>query len=121
MVELKTPRGQEGLLEARVAQQLAEHPGPAAVLSFNPDALAWMAAHAPNIARGLNASKRQQLEAAERACADFLSVRLDLTGAEALQAWRRMGEAVAWTCRTPADYARVKSLVEAVMFEGFDP
>lgn len=121
LVELKTPCGQEGLLEARVAKLLARHAGPAAVLSFNPDALAWMAAHAPKIARGLNASTPEQLAMAERARADFLSVSLDLTRHEGLQAWRRMGEALAWTCRTPADYARIKSLVEAVMFEGFDP
>jgi glycerophosphoryl diester phosphodiesterase len=121
LVELKTPRGQEGLLEARVAELLAGHPGPAAVLSFNPDALAWMAAHAPRIARGLNASKPEELGAAERARADFLSVCLELSANEALQAWRRTGEAVAWTCRTPVDYARVKNVVEAVMFEGFDP
>jgi glycerophosphoryl diester phosphodiesterase len=121
LVELKTPCGQEGSLEARVAELLAGHAGPAVVLSFNPDALAWLAGHAPDIARGLNASRPEQLQAAERACADFLSVSLDLTGHEGLQAWRRMGEAVAWTCRTPADYARVRTLVEAVMFEGFDP
>jgi glycerophosphoryl diester phosphodiesterase len=121
LVELKTPCGQEGLLEARVAELLAGHPGPAAVLSFNPDALAWLAGHAPGIARGLNVAKFEQLAHAERARADFLSVSLELTGNEGLQAWRRMGEAVAWTCRTPAEYARVSSLVEAAMFEGFDP
>lgn len=121
LVELKTPCGQEGLLERRVAELLADHPGPAAVLSFNPDALAWLARHAPGLTRGLNASNAGQLALAERARADFLSVSLDLTGGEAVQAWRRMGEALAWTCRTPADYARVSPLVENVMFEGFCP
>lgn len=121
LVELKTPCGQEGLLERRVAELLAGHAGSTAVLSFNPDALAWLARHAPSLARGLNAAKFEQLAGAERACADFLSVSLDLTGNEGVQGWRRMGEAVAWTCRTPADYARIRTLVEAVMFEGFDP
>jgi glycerophosphoryl diester phosphodiesterase len=121
LVELKTPPGQEGLLERCVAERLAGHPGPAAVLSFNPDALAWLAGHAPGLARGLNAARPEQIGEAERARADFLSVSLDLTGHEVVQAWRRMGEAIAWTCRTPADLARCGALVENVMFEGFDP
>ena len=121
LVELKTPCGQEGLLERCVADLLAEHPGPAAVLSFNADALAWLADHAPVLARGLNVAAAEQLSGAERARADFLSVNLTLADHLGVQMWRRMGEAVAWTCRTPADYARCQSMVEAVMFEGFDP
>jgi glycerophosphoryl diester phosphodiesterase len=121
LVELKTPCGQEGLLERCVADLLAGHPGPCAVLSFNADALAWLASHAPALARGLNVATAEQLSGAERARADFLSVGLDLAGHLGVQMWRRMGEAVAWTCRTPADYARLHSMVEAVMFEGFDP
>jgi len=121
LVELKTPCGQEGLLERRVAELLADHPGPKAVLSFNPDALAWLARHAPDLRRGLNASRPEEIALAQRASADFLSVSVDLTVTEALQAWRRMGEAIAWTCRTPADYARTRTFVENVMFEGFDP
>jgi glycerophosphoryl diester phosphodiesterase len=121
LVELKTPCGQEGLLEERVAELLSAHTGPSAVLSFNPDALAWLARNEPKLARGLNANKPEQLALAERAGADFLSVCLDLTVTEGLQGWRRMGEAIAWTCRTQADYARIRALVENVMFEGFDP
>ena len=121
LVELKTPPGQEGLLERRVADLLAEYAGPVAVLSFNADALAWLAAHAPDIRRGLNAAKPDQLAKAERAQADFLSVQLDLAGHDVVQGWRRMGEALAWTCRSPADLNRVLPLVENVMFEGFSP
>lgn len=121
LVELKTPPGQEGLLERRVAELLAEHPGPCAVLSFNAEALAWLARHAPDLRRGLNAASAEQVGEAERARADFLSVSLDLAGHLAVQMWRRMGEAVTWTCRAPADYARLKGMVDAVMFEGFDP
>ena len=121
LVELKTPVGQEGLLERRVAELLAGHPGPVAVLSFNADALAWLAAHIPDLRRGLNVAAAGQLAAAERARADFLSVSLDLAGHDVVQGWRRMGEALAWTCRSRADLARVWPLVENVMFEGFNP
>ncbi len=121
LIELKTPPGQEGLLERRVAEQLDAHPGPKAVLSFNADALAWLATHAPTLRRGLNAATADQLAAVDRAQADFLSVQLDLAGHDVVQGWRRMGEALAWTCRSPADMARVWPLVENLMFEGFNP
>lgn len=121
LVELKTPPGQEGLLERRVAELLATYAGPVAVLSFNAEALAWLASHTPTLRRGLNAATADQLGAAERAGADFLSVQLDLAGHDVVQGWRRMGEALAWTCRSPADAARVGPLVENLMFEGFNP
>ena len=121
LVELKTPAGQEGLLERRVMDLLAGHAGPVAVLSFNPDALVWMESHAPTIRRGLNVASAEQLSHTERSRADFLSVSLDMAGHLGVQNWRKMGEAIAWTCRTPADYARIVSMVEAAMFEGFDP
>jgi len=121
LVELKSPAGQEGLLERRVAEVLAPYAGPVAVLSFNADALAWLASHAPALPRGLNAAAADQLKAIERARPDFLSVQLDLAGHDVVQGWRRMGEALAWTCRSAADLARVAPLVENVMFEGFSP
>ncbi|MGZ3274022.1 MAG: glycerophosphodiester phosphodiesterase family protein [Caulobacteraceae bacterium] len=121
LVELKTPVGQEGLQERRVAELLADYAGPVAVLSFNALALAWLADHAPTLRRGLNVARLDQLADAERARADFLSVQLDLAGHDVVQGWRRMGEALAWTCRTPADLARVHPYVENLMFEGFNP
>ncbi len=120
-MELKTPAGQEGLLERRVAEVLSGYAGPVAVLSFNVEALAWLAAHAPALRRGLNAASAEQLAGAERAQADFLSVQLDLAGHDVVQGWRRMGEALAWTCRSPADLNRVRPYVENLMFEGFSP
>jgi glycerophosphoryl diester phosphodiesterase len=121
LVELKTPVGQEGLLERRVAERLADYAGPVAVLSFNAEALAWLASHAPTLRRGLNVARLEQLALAERAQADFLSVQLDLAGHDVVQGWRRMGEALAWTCHCTADLNRVRPLVENVMFEGFSP
>ena len=121
LVELKTAAGQEGLLERRVAEVLSGYAGPVAALSFNVDALAWLAAHAPGLRRGLNAASADQLAGAERAQADFLSVQLDLAGHDVVQGWRRMGEALAWTCRSPADLNRVRPYVENLMFEGFSP
>jgi glycerophosphoryl diester phosphodiesterase len=119
LVELKTPPGQEGLLESRVADLLARSPGAAAVLSFNAEALAWMKSHAPRISRGLNAHTVEQLGKADMTGADFLSVALDLAPHPDVQAWRQTGKALAWTARSPADRDRLKGLADNLMFEGF--
>lgn len=119
LAELKTPPGQEGLLERRVAQLLAGLPN-VGVLSFNASALAWMAAHAPDILRGLNAETPAQLsEGAPAARPHFLSVALPLAPDPAVQAWRRTGTAICWTVKTPADQARLASVADNIIFEGF--
>jgi glycerophosphoryl diester phosphodiesterase len=119
LVELKTPPGQEGLLESRVADLLARSPGAAAVLSFNADALAWMKRHAPRISRGLNARTADALGQAALAGADFLSVQLDLAAHPEVQAWRGTAKAIAWTARCAADRDRLKGLADNLIFEGF--
>jgi glycerophosphoryl diester phosphodiesterase len=122
LVELKTPPGQEGPLEARVADLLAAHPGPAGVLSFNADALAWMADHAPGIARGLNADMAAAFETIDKARPDVLSVRHDLADHERVRSWRADGRpAIAWTVRKAADWPRLAALTDALLFEGFIP
>ena len=121
LVELKTPPGQEGLLEARVAELLANHRGPVGVLSFNPDALGWLARHRFAMPRGLNARTLAQLQAATVACADFLSVSQELAADPAVQAWRRSGKAVAWTVRSAVEQAALEGLADNVIFEGFAP
>ncbi len=121
LVELKTPPGQEGLLEACVAELLADHRGPVGLLSFNPDALAWLARHGSATPRGLNARTPAQLQAATAARADFLSVSQELVADAAVQAWRTHGKAIAWTVRSAAQQARLKGLADNVIFEGFAP
>lgn len=122
LVELKTPPGQESLLEAEVAALLVGHEGPAGVLSFNPEALAWMAAHAPALPRGLNARTEDALQALDRAQPHILSVSLDLADHPTVQAWRADGgKAVAWTARTRADRDRLQGLADNLIFEGFEP
>jgi glycerophosphoryl diester phosphodiesterase len=119
LVELKTPPGQEGALEQRVADLLAAHAGPAGVLSFNAQALACMARKAPHIARGLNAKDVAAFAEATTARADFLSVHAALAPCPEVQAWRQTGKAVAWTVRSAAERDRLKGLVDNIIFEGF--
>ncbi len=122
LVELKTPPGQEGLLEARVAGLLAAYGSPAGVLSFNAAALAWLAGHAPALPRGLNAQTPRQLAAVPQARPAFLSVSRGLAGDRQVRAWRdKDGVAIAWTARSAADAARLAGLVDNIIFEGFEP
>ena len=121
LIELKTPVGQEGLLERRVAELLSEYGGHAGLLSFNPEALAWMAGHAPHWPRGLNARTVEQLDAATPCQADFLSVNLKLAVHPQVQAWRQDGKAIAWTARTRAEFTAARTLVDNVIFEGCAP
>lgn len=121
LVELKTPPGQEGSLERRVADLLADYSGPAGVLSFNADALAWLRGHAPELPRGLNASTAEQLAAAKRAGAGFLSVSLDLAPHPQVQAWRRTGKAIAWTAHSVTGLMDALGWVDNAIFEGFQP
>ena len=122
LVELKTPAGQEGPLEALVAELLLAHPGPAGVLSFNAGALGWMADHAPGLARGLNADAAAAFETMDVARPYFLSVGLELAAHPRLQDWRNNGRAaIAWTVRKPADWDRFAALADNLVFEGFAP
>jgi glycerophosphoryl diester phosphodiesterase len=122
LVELKTPPGQEGPLEARVAALLVAHPGPAGVLSFNPEALACIALHGPSLARGLNARTEADLEAMERIRPHFLSISLEMANHPRVQDWHSAGRAVVgWTARKPADAVRLLGLVDNLIFEGFAP
>jgi glycerophosphoryl diester phosphodiesterase len=121
LIELKTPVGQEGLLERRVAEIISDYEGSFGLLSFNADALAWMAGHAPYWPRGLNAHTAEQLAAAPLCQADFLSVSLALADHPRVRAWRQDGKAIAWTARARSEFKAAQALVDNVVFEGFAP
>lgn len=122
LIELKTPPGQDGPLEARAAALLADYAGPVAILSFNAESLAWMAAHAPNLARGLNIGAESDLDSIERAHPHFLSVCLDLLDHPRVRDWHNAGRAViAWTARKAADADRLADLTDNLIFEGYRP
>jgi glycerophosphoryl diester phosphodiesterase len=122
LIELKTPPGQDGPLEARAAALLADYPGPVAILSFNTDSLAWMAAHAPTLARGLNVATESDLLGLERAHPHFLSVNLGLLDHPRVRDWHNAGRAViAWTARKASDADRLADLTDNLIFEGYRP
>lgn len=136
VIELKVLGGEEGPLEARVAELLDRYEGPAAVISFNPHAVAWFAEHRPAVLRGLDSSayhdalnwalppeRRRALAALEHAAIaqpHFLALGLDMLPSARGAALRRQGlPVVAWTVRTAAQWARVQSSCDNLMFEGW--
>lgn len=135
-IELKTPFGEVGPLEKRVTEVLVDHNGPTAVIGFNPYSHAWFAAHHPQILRGLDSylwndkwaqtlapeqrAALAALEQVEIARPHFLALGLDMLPSARADELRAQGyPVIAWTCRSPADWARVKDHCDNLIFEGF--
>ncbi len=109
---------------AAVAAELASHPGPVAVMSFDSRACHWFARHAPQVVRGLVVSRRYRhgimsrrtkALAIARARPHFLACDVrDLP-----QAATRPGDMplLCWTVRTPAQRALAASRHAQIVFE----
>ena len=138
VVELKVLGGEEGPLEARVAGILDAYSGPAAVLSFNPLAVAGFAKFSPERLRGLNSmaytdaaqwpltpAQRNGLGALQHvaeARPHFLGLGLDMLPSFEAAALRAKGMPVAcWTVRSAEQWARVRLHCDTPMFEGWRP
>lgn len=137
LIELKTPFDKEGPLEERVAAILERYPGPAAVMSFNPLALARMADLAPDRPRGLlsylwddEAAKRlpwrlrkelSQSAHAEAAGAHFLGWEIGDIARGKMVASAKGLPLLAWTVRGEADRAKAKRYADGMIFEGDIP
>jgi glycerophosphoryl diester phosphodiesterase len=127
LVELKPgPQGVEPLV-ARTAQLLDRYSGPAAAISFDPQALALMARRERNLPRGLDATLLEDAEAGaafEQGCAladpQFLVLELGSVLAPAAMRMRAQGlPVIAWTVRSPEDTAKIADYSDNFIFEGF--
>jgi glycerophosphoryl diester phosphodiesterase len=138
LVELKVLGGEEGRLEARVAETLEDYDGPVAVLSFNPRSLAWFADNQPRTLRGLNAwsyrdavcwtlpaDEREALAELEHVAVarpHFLSLGVDMLPSPSAAALRAQGmPVICWTIRTQAQWGQLSRHCDNLMFEGFRP
>ena len=138
VIELKVLGGEEGPLERRVAEVLADYDGPAAVISFNPRTVAWFADHAPGLLRGLDSAAYHdalnwmippeerralaELEHVAVARPHFLALGLDMLPSPSADALRAQGlPVIAWTVRAPEQWDRVAHGCDNLMFEGFRP
>lgn len=134
-LELKTPTGDEGPLEAAAARALTARPVAAVVVGFNPWALAELRRIAPAIPRGLSGSGRVDYDARlaaydagrafrpehlELVDPQQLIVGKDLLPSPALAALRRGGlPVVAWTLRAAHEVERLRPHCDGFMYEGF--
>ena len=137
LVEIKDQGGRfdatgVGALEARAAELLARHAGPAAVMSFNPASVAACAAEAPALPRGLTAGPPADFDGAPRADAlarlddvarvgaSFVSYNAAALPTPETAALRARGVPVlCWTIRSPAAEAAARRHADNVTFEGY--
>lgn len=135
LVECKTAFGEEGPLEAAVAEVLEAQEGSAAVIGFNPMSHAWFAEHRPRIARGLNSyayddrgaaglSEVQRaalasFESVDVARPDFILPGLDILHTASVARLRASGmPVVAWTVRTVEQRSAASPFADNIIFEG---
>ncbi len=128
LVELKA--GPETVaLAARVADHLDHYAGPAAVISFDPQALAWFALERPSVPRGLDAMWDLEFEAdaveelarqVDLAQADFLVLEKGVAVGGLAASHRAEGRPViAWTVRSTEEVEAVAERCDNFIFEGF--
>jgi glycerophosphoryl diester phosphodiesterase len=138
LIEIKIPYGEVGPLERRVHEIMIDHNGPTCVIGFNPYSHAWFADHFPNVLRGLNSHsyktrdsrhlapelRKQYAELKQVAIAHphFLALGMDMLPNAKADALRAKGmPVIAWTVRSPEEWARVKDHCDNLIFEGFTP
>jgi glycerophosphoryl diester phosphodiesterase len=126
-----------GPLERRVAELLARYEGPAAVMSFNPHAVAAMAGAAPDLARGLTSCAFDEqewgIDAARRAhlaaladfdplgCAFVSHDKTDLANPAVGALKARRVPVLTWTIRAAAEEASARATADNITFEGYRP
>jgi glycerophosphoryl diester phosphodiesterase len=134
LIELKTPPGDVGPLEKRVHEVLIDHNGPIALIGFNPYSHAWFASHHPGLLRGLDSyayaddvtiAREQRkayakLEHVSIAKPHFLALGMDILPSKRASELRNGGmPVVAWTVRSPDQWAAVRDHCDNLIFEGF--
>jgi glycerophosphoryl diester phosphodiesterase len=135
-VELKTPFGHVGPLEQRAHEILIDHSGPVCVIGFNPYSHAWFAERFPNVLRGLDSyswdraphmnddqrSSFANLAHVAIARPHFLALGLDMLPSARAAEHRAEGmPIIAWTVRSPEQWAAVRDGCDNLIFEGFLP
>lgn len=134
LIELKTPAGQEGELEEKVAGLLDKYHGPFAVIGFNAQSLAWFAKHRPKFLRGLDAERLSDEALAETtldlayifegqvllAQPHFLALDVASTAGKVGRSYRAKGlPMVAWTVRSKDQVTAGSPDWDNYIFEGF--
>lgn len=138
VVEVKTPFGQPGDYEAKIARDLKSYKGPAALMSYDQRSLVALRTLAPSIPRGLvsyrwdddwipgmAADERRRLASLAYVwdvAPSFVAWDIDdLPEAAPLEARACFGlPLLTWTVRTPEQRERAAKYADAVIFEGYE-
>ncbi|AWM87306.1 glycerophosphodiester phosphodiesterase family protein [Microvirga sp. 17 mud 1-3] len=140
VVEIKSKFNGDMRLTKRTIEVLADYSGPFVVKSFDPDIVAYLRQHAPNITRGFigeleYASKSDNFLSPEQkhrmanllhfdeTQPQFLSWRVKDLPCASTYLSRLLGHipVMTWTVRNPEDRARAEKHADQMVFEGFLP
>jgi glycerophosphoryl diester phosphodiesterase len=139
VLEVKSTWARDGRFEANIARALKPYAGPVAVMSFDPCAIAAFREAAPNLARGLVASRFDQEDWPNLTPLQRFAMRHLLTSAFArphfiaydIVALPALAPLIArllfglplltWTVRTADDRERALRYADAMIFEGIEP
>ncbi len=138
VIELKSRWDGDTRLVQRVSDVLASYNGPAAIMSFDPVPVAWAAAHAPHLLRGIVADgatdqeydilplqtrlSLRQLSHTHLTKPDFLSLwREWLPSSASRQARQNHMPLICWTTRTEQQASDALRWCDQVTFEGYLP
>ncbi len=126
----------DGRLASAVAVLLTGYAGPAAVMSYNPHAVADIARFMPHIPRGLTTDDYDAVEYArlpaarrdhlrdiadyDRVGASFVSHKASDLGRPRVAALKRQGAAIlCWTIRSHLEEAKARRIADNITFEGY--
>ena len=142
IVEIKSQWREVGRLEARAAEIAGAHPGPIALMSFNPESVAAVRAARPWLPRGIVGGRFRNVDYWNRFGLDgwqrfrmrhmlhgprtrphFIAYDIDGLPAAAplISKWLVGAPLLAWTVRSKAACRRVMRYADQVIFEGFLP
>lgn len=140
LIEIKSDWRARGSFEAKLAQILNGYNGRAAVMSFDPYAVAAFAGHVPDFPRGLLAGpfrnpkywghltpwqrfRMRHLMTATIAKPHFVAYDVDGLPSLGTVIWRKAlnRTLLAWTIRSTDERKRAERWADAMIFEGFRP
>jgi glycerophosphoryl diester phosphodiesterase len=128
LIELKSIRGNDEGLAFSVVERLSDYPGPAAVMSFEPELIAEVKAADSSLCRGLTAIGRWRTASAYMSVArdldvDFVSYAINDLPTPMPIIWRYLFGVplICWTVRTPAQAKKAARWTDQITFEGFLP
>jgi glycerophosphoryl diester phosphodiesterase len=140
VIELKSRFDGDRRLASRTAAILAAYRGPVAVMSFDPDPIAYLRTSAPPLVRGIVAERHcrhhdwDQLSVVRKRALACLAhahhtrpqfIAYSVRDLPAVVPWLARTLAglplLTWTVRTPEERAKADRLADQMIFEGFRP